>query len=56
MITAFVMDLVATTHDLNSHMVFVYYLFPGFALGWGLVPVLWYYVHFFHWYYGKTLE
>jgi ATP-binding cassette subfamily A (ABC1) protein 1 len=39
MITAFVMNLVESTTEINSKLVYFYFIFPGFCLGWGLFQV-----------------
>jgi ABC-type lipoprotein export system ATPase subunit len=39
MITAFIMNLVESTTEINSKLVYFYFIFPGFCLGWGLFQV-----------------
>eukprot|EP00937_MAST-01D_sp_MAST-1D-sp2_P003591 g3591.t1 len=40
MIAAFVMSLIDSTRGVNSQLLFLYYWFPPFALGWGLYQIV----------------
>eukprot|EP00937_MAST-01D_sp_MAST-1D-sp2_P000217 g217.t1 len=40
MIAAFVMSLIDSTKDTNSQLLFLYYWFPPFSLGWGLYQIV----------------
>jgi len=40
MIAAFVMSLIDSTKDTNAKLLYLYYCFPPFSLGWGLYQIV----------------